>query len=153
MKKGILYIGALLFAAFTMLSFGNLSPKPVPSANSTLVWTGTKVGGEHMGTVNFKSVDIQFNGTQLSRANFVVDMTSISTTDLSGEAAQKKGKTRIIKFPVKTETKNHHHYASARIKLDRTKYGVNYGSKSIFKSIGDKFIYDDFSLDIKTVSH
>ena len=32
-------------------------------------------------------------------------------------------------------------------KIDRTKFGIQYKSKSIFPDIGDKFIYDDFILD------
>ena len=30
----------------------------------------------------------------------------------------------------------------------RTKYGIKYGSKSFFESIGDKAIYDDFELTV-----
>jgi len=31
--------------------------------------------------------------------------------------------------------------------IDRTKYNVRYGSKSFFENIGDKAIYDEFTLD------
>jgi hypothetical protein len=33
--------------------------------------------------------------------------------------------------------------------IDRTKWGVNYGSKSIFDNLGDKFINDDIGLEIE----
>ena len=32
--------------------------------------------------------------------------------------------------------------------IDRTKWGVNYGSKSVFDDLGDKFINDDIELKI-----
>ena len=32
--------------------------------------------------------------------------------------------------------------------IDRTQWGVNYGSKSIFDDLGDKFINDDMELKI-----
>jgi len=35
--------------------------------------------------------------------------------------------------------------------IDRTKYNVRYGSKSFFENIGDKAIYDDFTLDFSLV--
>ena len=34
------------------------------------------------------------------------------------------------------------------MKLDRTKWGLKYGSASFFKSIGDKAIHNEFTLDI-----
>jgi len=38
--------------------------------------------------------------------------------------------------------------ATSSMKIDRTKYGIEYGSGSIFKSLGDKMIYDEFELII-----
>ena len=35
--------------------------------------------------------------------------------------------------------------------IDRTKYNVRYGSKSFFENIGDKAIYDEFTLDFSLV--
>lgn len=55
------------------------------TAASKLVWKGTKVTGEHTGTVNFKSGALNVNEGKLTGGNFVLDMTSISSTDLEGE--------------------------------------------------------------------
>jgi polyisoprenoid-binding protein YceI len=38
--------------------------------------------------------------------------------------------------------------ASLPFKVDRTKWGVNYQSKSIFSELKDKFIYDEITLKI-----
>ena len=38
--------------------------------------------------------------------------------------------------------------ATSVVKIDRTKYNIKYGSKSFFESIGDKAIYDDFTLTV-----
>lgn len=35
--------------------------------------------------------------------------------------------------------------------IDRSKYNVKYGSKSFFDNLGDKVIYDDFTLDFSLV--
>jgi polyisoprenoid-binding protein YceI len=37
------------------------------------------------------------------------------------------------------------------ITIDRTKYGLKYGSKSFFDNLGDKVIYDEFTLDFSLV--
>lgn len=36
--------------------------------------------------------------------------------------------------------------------IDRTKWGVNYGSKSVFDDLGDKFINDDIELTVSLVA-
>lgn len=41
--------------------------------------------------------------------------------------------------------------ASADVVIDRTKYGVEYGSGSIFDGLGDKAISDDFKLKVNLV--
>jgi len=58
-----------------------------------------------------------------------------------------KGKTNSILFPV---TKNGDTY-SAKIVIDRSKFDVKYGSKTFFQDIGDKVIYDEFTLDVDLV--
>ena len=42
--------------------------------------------------------------------------------------------------------------SSAPFKIDRTQWGVNYQSKSIFAELKDQFIYDDISLAIELVT-
>lgn len=39
--------------------------------------------------------------------------------------------------------------ATATVTVDRTKYDIKYGSKSFFDNLGDKFINDEFTLDLK----
>tara|TARA_B110000879_G_C11168198_1_gene512330 strand:+ start:2025 stop:2672 length:648 start_codon:yes stop_codon:yes gene_type:complete len=41
---------------------------------------------------------------------------------------------------------------SGAMKIDRTKYKVVYGSGSVFDDLGDKMIYDEFTLDFKLVT-
>lgn len=39
-----------------------------------------------------------------------------------------------------------------KIVIDRTKFGVQYKSKSVFANIGDNFIYDEFTIGVKLVA-
>ena len=41
--------------------------------------------------------------------------------------------------------------AETSLKVDRTKYGIQYGSGSFFDNLGDKTINDEFELKVKLV--
>ncbi len=64
-----------------------------------------------------------------------------------------KEDTKNISFPVsiskdgKKLTIN-----SDEFTIDRTKWKVNYGSKSVFEGLGDKFISDNVLLKIKVIA-
>ena len=55
-----------------------------------------------------------------------------------------KGKTEIITF----NTDINKDSAVAKIKIDRTKFDIKYGSGSFFDGLGDNMIYDEFDLNI-----
>ena len=85
-------------------------------------------------------------------ANFVIKKIEGAGADLkiTGDLTI-KGKTNPISFPAKL-TWNADKTVTAiaeKITIDRTKYGIEYKSKSIFASIGDNFIYDDFTLAVR----
>ncbi len=64
-----------------------------------------------------------------------------------------KGVTNSISFPA-TLTWNADKTISAnadKIEIDRTKFGIQYRSKSIFSDIGDKMIEDNFTIAVKLV--
>lgn len=42
--------------------------------------------------------------------------------------------------------------AVGKIKVDRTKYGLKYGSKSFFSDLGDKVIDDEFELSLNVIA-
>lgn len=158
---------------------------------SVLKWTGKKVGGEHYGNINIKEGNFEVKKDKIASGTFVIDMTSITNTDLTdaeyngklvghlksddffgveqhptatlkitsatafdkNEASVKgnltiKGKTNPIEFKV---VKNGADY-SATLTVDRSKYDVKYGSSSFFDNLGDKVIYDDFTLEVSLVT-
>lgn len=61
-----------------------------------------------------------------------------------------KGVEKNISFPVSTSYEGDMMtLTSETFTIDRTNWGVNYGSKSVFENLGDKFINDDIELKIK----
>ena len=63
--------------------------KTVKPNQSTVTWKAYKVAGSHTGTVALKSGMLEFEGEQLIGGEFVVDMTTINTTDLAGNSKTK----------------------------------------------------------------
>ena len=55
-----------------------------------------------------------------------------------------KGITKSVEF----ETELINNVATANLNIDRTKFDIKYSSESFFKNLGDKMIYDNFSLTV-----
>ena len=141
--------------------------------------------GQHEGTISLREGALEFDKKQLTGGSFVMDMTSINTTDLEGDYKNKlDGHLKandffgVEKHPKATlvftsVTKNETNYsvvgdltikgitnkiafdleisgntATTSLKVDRTKYGIKYGSASFFDDLKDKAIYDEFDLKV-----
>jgi polyisoprenoid-binding protein YceI len=64
-----------------------------------------------------------------------------------------KGITKPIEFPAAILIDGNTLKATASITVDRTKYDIRYGSKSFFEGIGDKAIYDNFTMELQMVAN
>ncbi len=82
---------ALIAITLLMVSFKSSEglKKEVNIEKSNVTWKGYKVGGSHTGTITIKSGNLVFNDDNLTGGNFVIDMTTISVTDLEGEYKNK----------------------------------------------------------------
>ena len=61
----------------------------VNAASSSIKWLGKKVSGQHNGTVKVKSGSIEFANGTIKSGTIIIDMTTITDEDLTGES---KGK-------------------------------------------------------------
>ncbi len=103
---------------------------------------------------HLKSEDF-FSTSKFPTSSFVI--TSIAPGTQAGSYTVKgnltiKGITKAIEFPAAVLLQDKTLKASANITVDRTKYDIRYGSKSFFESIGDKAIYDEFTLNLNLVA-
>jgi polyisoprenoid-binding protein YceI len=64
-----------------------------------------------------------------------------------------KGITNDIEFPANITTTKSEIKAKAKILVDRTKYGIKYGSGSFFDNLGDKAISNDFEMNVELVAN
>lgn len=170
----------------------------IDTANSTVEWKGTKkVGSFHTGGIAVKEGQITVDKKgQMTGGSIVMDMASITNTDLKDADYNKKlvghlsnedffnvpkfptatfkitnitpkskdevlvkgeltmiGKTNPIEFPAKITTDKGVMTGEALVKVDRTKWGLKYGSGNFFKELaGDKIISDEFELNLKLIA-
>jgi polyisoprenoid-binding protein YceI len=182
--KNLKTVALALFLAVSALA--TAQSKKIDVKKSTIHWVGKKVTGQHEGTVAFKEGNLIFKGKKLTGGSFVVDMTSLTSTDLTGEYLGKlnghlksedffgtekfptsklvfksigdKGNgvysvtadltIKDVTAPVKFEITVTGSTAKANVSIDRTKYGIKYGSGSFFDNLGDKTINDQFDLAV-----
>jgi polyisoprenoid-binding protein YceI len=212
MNKTLINKTLILFASSLFLSNGfsvvsiadNTMDKKVTISPSdiSLEWKGEKVTGEHTGTVQLKSGEVSFNGTNLIGAKFDIDMSTIAVVDIKDPKYNKKltdhllsedffgvdkhksatitvtkstpvadkdsvelspgkksnynldGVLKIkdiehpISFPALISVENGVANAYSVVKVDRTKYNIKYGSGKFFDNLGDKLIYDIFTVSV-----
>jgi hypothetical protein len=63
-----------------------------------------------------------------------------------------KGITHAITFQANVTIKGLDFLATAKIKIDRTKWDIKYNSGNFFKDLGDKLILDEIEFDVYLVS-
>lgn len=185
MKKTVKTL-SLVVVALVAFAFAPTTIKKIDVKESTINWVGKKVTGQHNGTINLKEGYLEMDGDVVKSGKFVVDMTSLTVTDLEeGKGKEKleghlnsddffgvsdhpeavlminKGKVsgnthtlmgditiKGVTQPLTFDLVMNGNTGTAKVVVDRTKFGIRYGSGSFFDNLGDKAIYDDFELDI-----
>lgn len=189
---------AIALVAFTSVNASEtveMDTKNVDATKSTVNWKGEKVTGEHVGTITIKEGNLEMQKDKLTGGFFIIDMSSITCTDLDGEYKGKleghlksddffgtdkypeaklvitkakegdkagtytvtgdlviKGISNPVTFTVTIINDNGVIVANSNIIIDRTKYGIKYGSGSFYDNLGDKTIYDEFTLTVNLVT-
>jgi len=91
MKKFLIAFFALSLPAMMVAhngEEGNVTYK-VDAAKSSVAWKGRKVTGEHEGLISVASGTIKMDGDKLIGGEFVIDMTSLTVTDLDPDMKAK----------------------------------------------------------------
>lgn len=184
MKKTVKNVLVLALATASS-AFTTPPTEKMEVVNGTVTWVGKKVTGKHTGTIELKEGHFVMDGENIVGGHFVIDMTTITVTDLTGEykgkleghlnsddffgvsnfptatldikSAKKTGNTynvngnitiKGVTEPIAFDLVMNGNEASTQLKIDRTKFGIRYGSGSFFDNLGDSTIYDNFDLDI-----
>ncbi len=143
----------------------------VDASKSSVKWLGKKVTGEHFGAISVKEGSLEVTGGKVTGGKVVIDMQSLTVEDVSNPTSELvvtkvesngnshtftgnltiKGITNPATFTTTSSKEGKSTVYKGTLTIDRTKYNVRYGSKSFFENIGDKAIYDEFTLDFSLV--
>ena len=164
----------------------------IDTSASKIVYVGKKVTGEHTGNISLKSGNITLKGDEIANGEFVADMNSLTSTDITDPEYNKKyvmhmtspdffdtakfpesklvisgskktakglevkgnltllGQTKPVSFVVTDIKKTDDQFSGkSNLTLNRTQWGLKYGSTSFFKGLGDKAIHDEFTLAVE----
>lgn len=88
MNKNFLKGAAASVIILTTLSFTTMKEE-IKIKESNITWVGKKVTGSHTGNINLQSGHFNIEDGKPVGGEFVMDMTSINVTDLSGENREK----------------------------------------------------------------
>lgn len=116
----------------------------VDTAATKIMWKGTKVSGFHEGTITVKSGVVNVDNGAITGGNFVLDMNTISATDLEGEYKDKlDGHLKADDFfGVAT-------HPEASFTITEVKAGTNEGEVSISGNLVIKGISKNITFDSK----
>jgi len=105
----------------------------------------TDLEGEYKGKLEGHLKSDDFFATETHQTASLV-FTDVKSTGKNSYAVTGdltiKGQTNPVEFTISI----YGNKATASLKVDRTKYGVRYGSASFFDGLKDKAIYDEFDL-------
>jgi len=76
--------------AVVTTSFTFAQKKEIKASESKINWVGKKVTGSHSGTLNLSSGHLVFDGENITGGEFIVDMTSLTVTDLEAGKGKEK---------------------------------------------------------------
>ena len=79
---------SFILSFFTIISFSQESIK-VNTEASTVKWIGSKITESHNGDIKIKSGKLVLDNGRLVGGAFVIDMTSINTTDMEGRMKER----------------------------------------------------------------
>ncbi len=112
---------------------------------TTLSNTDQKGSGKEKLEGHLKSADF-FNTEEYKTAELVFKTIAEKSPNVYSITADLtiKGKTNPVKFDLTVTGKT----ATTTFTIDRTKFGIQYGSGSFFDDLGDRTIYDEFDIKV-----
>ena len=120
---------------------------------STIVVTDIDGSGKTKLEGHLNSKDF-FNTKEFNESSFVITNVKETkpteegfNTEITGKLTI-KGISNEVSFPAKVEIAKGKFAAYGEMSIDRTKFDIRYGSASFFDDLGDRAIYDDFTLKI-----
>ncbi len=153
-----LVIGSLI----SVKAFAAPTVKPIDTKNTEVVYLAKKIGGQHTGKVAVKSGELTFDKDLLAGGTVVIDMKSITVTDIADAGYMKKYldhinsddffmtskfSTSTLKIKSVKKVKGSNHEISGDLTIKDKTHPVTFtadimGNKAVAKIIVDRTLYD-----------
>jgi len=120
----------------------------VDLAASKMMWEGSNPKKSHKGTINLKSGSLQVKGNELVGGSFVIDMNSITVTDLKEE----EGKGKLEKHLMDKDFFETEKYPEGKFEITGVKAQAVEGTTHIVSgnlSLKDKSLNIDIPVNVK----
>jgi polyisoprenoid-binding protein YceI len=86
----MLQLVPFLLALSSIIGTAPASTHTIDPAKSAVIWTGSKVAGSHTGNISLRSGSLSMDGDLLLAADVVMDMASMTCTDLTNPNSNSK---------------------------------------------------------------
>ncbi|MEQ8625897.1 MAG: YceI family protein [Vicingaceae bacterium] len=108
-----------------------------PETNAKLA--GHLNSDDFFGVENHPTATLKINSTKKVEGENYIIMADLTI----------KGHTEKVEIPATIKMEEDKVVAVGEVEIDRTKFGIRYGSGSFFDDLGDKAIYDNFTVKFK----
>ncbi|MBI5324136.1 MAG: YceI family protein [Ignavibacteriae bacterium] len=137
MKQILIYIFLYFIFAGILVSQKNSESYKLLTDKSTIEWEGKKVLGSHIGNVKFESGFLNVKNNLITGGEFVIDMKSITNTDIE----DKEYKDKLITHLKSDDFFNVSKYTKALFKITKVEQFKDDENSNInFKIFGDMTI-------------
>lgn len=120
-----------------VVDMNSISVKSTGAGNGQDKLTGHLKSADFFDVVKYPTAKIS-----VSKVENQIAMASLTVKDV----------TKPVTFPIQVNEKNGIIVVSGKITIDRSQFGVKFGSTSFFENLGDNAINNDFTIDFSLVT-
>ena len=138
----LMFNGAKLVGGEIVVDMTSISVDDIKDSGTNAKLVGHLKNDDFFSVDKFKTATLKINKATMKDGKY----------NVNGDLTI-KGQTKPINFTAKASMSSGKASLNASLKVDRTKYGVKYGSGKFFDNLGDKMIHDEFTLNVKVMAN
>jgi len=139
-KEGSINIeGGMLINGMLILDMTSILVTDIEDAETNEKLKGHLYSDDFFGVENHPTATLKINNTKKVEGDNYIIIAELTI----------KGHTEKVEIPAIVKMEENKVVAIGEVEIDRTKFGIKYGSGSFFDDLGDKAIYNNFVVKFK----
>lgn len=122
-----------------VIDMNTIEVKDIEDAETNGKLKGHLMSDDFFGVENYPTATLKINKVEKVKGNKHTIFADLTI----------KGKTEAVEIPATIIVKDGKVVTVGEVEIDRTKFDIRYGSGQFFDDLGDKMIYDDFTIKFK----